>query len=518
VAGAWKGIRRRRVTRPKPGPAPEGYRADFSASSEAFGRVLDRAVLDAPGERGPGGVVVMPWVATPLPWYGMALGIALRDRGRPVTLIWDDTDFEEAGAPDRREQNELIGSVVDRLAGEFPVIRLSRSRALPPQDGDDLEVARLVGLNESWALRGGTPRRVDIERRARIERDLTATLARLRGALADHEFEYLVLAGGAWGSSGLFLLAGAEAGVRVSTYDAGQGWVLAANRGVASHQGEVADVFRQLWRDDLDGLGPWVEAGRDEFRARRVGTDRTEFQLVEAGTADVDFPVDVLVPMNVDHDAAALDRHVHFTDTTEWISETVAFVLERSEAHIVVRQHPSERRALERSRLDVGAHLERRFGSHPRVHYIGAEEPISTYDLLDRARFVVPFVSTIGIEAAALGKPVLPAGAGYYNDLGFVHVPRSRAEYFSLLDRGIAGTLPEFEHQTERAWLCYYLSQCCNRVWTDFTPQPADFWKWCEQAPEAVFASDGVADIVTSVDDDVPLALVRHSRRAVTRG
>src|SRR6185437_1343735 len=122
----------------------------------------------------------------------------------------------------------------------------------------------------------------------------------------------------------------------------------------------------------------------------------------------------------------------------------------------VVRQHPSERRPLQRSQTDVGGLLSRSFGDDHRCRFVAAEDPVNSYDLLRAARLVLPFVSTIGIEAAAMGKPVLVSGACYYSDLGFVWSAGSREEYFDLLHRGIRGDLAPRADQVERAWLCYY--------------------------------------------------------------
>jgi hypothetical protein len=509
-----KSLRARLKRRSKKPPRLSGYKADFPTTAEAFHRFLDRAALHAtPGDGQPIGVGVMPWLATPAPWYMLALAVGLHRRGRRVTILWDDTEIQPT-TPGAREQNELIGPVLDRMEPAMTVVRLSRqpkSRATPE---DQVHLSRLARLNEAWRLRGGLPTAADVRLRRVVEKNLANTFGRLRGALARQAFEYLIVTGGIWGSSGLFLQAGADAGVRVSTYDAGQGWYQASNSGIAAQQTDVGPAFRDLWRDDLVALEPWLTVARAEFDARVSGRDRAQFQVVEAGGQAPEFPVDVLIPMNVDFDSAALGRHVHFADTTEWVTETIAFTLANSEAHVVVRQHPSERRDLERSRLDLGKHLRDRFGAEPRIRFIEAEQSTSSYDLLRSAGLVVPFVSTFGIEAAALGKTVLLGGASYYGDLGFVWAAHSRAEYFDLLAKGLAYELPALPHQREKAWLCYYLSQCCNRVWTDFTPQPRDYWKWCDRSPDELFADPAVADLLTSFDQDVPLVRLRHERLA----
>ena len=86
--------------------------------------------------------------------------------------------------------------------------------------------------------------------------------------------------------------------------------------------------------------------------------------------------------------------------------------------------------------------LRDRFGQDPRYSFVAADDPVSSYDLLDSVDLVLPFTSNIGIEAAALGKTVLVAGASFYADLGFTWSATSRDEYLALLRRGLLGDLP----------------------------------------------------------------------------
>ena len=54
-------------------------------------------------------------------------------------------------------------------------------------------------------------------------------------------------------------------------------------------------------------------------------------------------------------------------------------------------------------------------------------------------------------------------------------------------------------------------------MFTDFSPQQPDFWKWCQQSPDAVYADPAVRDLLTALDENIPLALLRHRRRLAVR-
>jgi len=334
----------------------------------------------------------------------------------------------------------------------------------------------------------------------------------VKNALDRVNVDCLVVPGGVYGTSGLFLNEGKARGCRVATFDADRRIAQICVDGVAAQNGDIPMAFRSLWNADRDVRQQAVKVAMAEFGDRSANRDSYGFQVLPARKSSQYAESCVLIPLNVEWDSAALGRHVHFESTADWLISTVSAVLDLDAGPVVVRQHPSERRPLQRSKLDVEALLRRTFGEDPRCQFIAADDPVSSYDLLRAARLVLPFVSTIGIEAAAMGKPVLIAGACYYADLGFVWSAGSREEYFDLLHRGIRGELTLRPDQAERAWLCFYLTAVQNRVLTDFTPEGDDFWTWCQRPFPSLLSDPAVVDILEAIDTGVPISLLRHAR------
>lgn len=496
---------------------PRRYRLDnykrwFPKTAEVFLEyVKGFDALPVPnGLAGPAvGVVVAPWVSTAVPWYSIMLAIGLARRRRKVILLWDDTGFPE---PNVDQQNRAIAGVLGHVGRYLPVVRLSEQPAHPSSETDGRAIATLTSHNATWRLRGAAPAERDLRWARDVEASLTRALPLVRSALGRDDHACVLVPGGVYGTSGLFRLAAEDRGCRVATYDADLHVVQLCVSGVAAQHGDVPRAFDALWNSREDSRREAIATARAEFDSRSESTDRYGFQRLPA-QAEISTDVDaVLMPLNVEWDTAALGRHLHFTDTVDWITSTITEILELNECPVIVRQHPSERRALQRSRLDIGTILQERFGDDPRCRFVPAESEVNTYDLLASARLVLPFVSTIGIEAAALGKPVLVSGASYYADLGFVWSAASRDEYFELLRRGVLGDLPPLADQRDRAWICYYLAAVRNRIWTEFTPQPDDFWKWCRRPPDSLFAEPEVSDLLEAIDTDVPVALLRHRR------
>ena len=301
--------------------------------------------------------------------------------------------------------------------------------------------------------------------------------------------------GGVYGSSGLFLREGRARGRRIATFDTDRRIAQICADGVAAQNGDIPTAFHSLWSADREVRQEAVRVAMTEFRDRSANLDHYGFQMLPAQKSSRYPDGCVLIPLNVEWDTAALGRHVNFETTADWLVSTVGALLAEDAGPVVVRQHPSERRPLQRSNLDVAGLLRRRFGNDSRCQFVAADDPVSSYDLLRAARLVLPFVSTIGIEAAALGKPVVISGACYYADLGFVWSAGSREEYLDLLHRGLHGKLTLRSDQVERAWLCYYLTAVRNRVSTDFTPHPDDFWTWSQRPLRSLLSDPAVVDI-----------------------
>ena len=68
----------------------------------------------------------------------------------------------------------------------------------------------------------------------------------------------------------------------------------------------------------------------------------------------------------------------------------------------------------------------------------GPREYLSSYELIQRAKFVMVYNSTIGLEASILGKPVLCGGKARFTQYPTVFFPQSQAEYVSSMREFLA--------------------------------------------------------------------------------
>jgi hypothetical protein len=459
------------------------------------------------------GVLITPWIGAAVPWYSLAIGMLLAAEGSRVTFLYDDLRFGDN--PVRYHYiRRCIRYVLDALAGRHEVVQLSTLRsgaALGPVARDSLQ--RLARLNAVWQMRGEI---VDGGRKQFTDR-CAAQLGEAYGPISHvvrpGAFDVLFVPGGVFGSSGIWTELARAAGIRVASYDTG-GYetVMLAADGIACQLQDIPRAYQKLReRGDERQIAFAAASAEEEMAKRRAGTDTFASQVKGSASAGREFNGAVLIALNSSWDSAALGLHAVFDDNTQWIVETVRYLLEHTEARVIVRQHPAERLDFARTSDDYGALLRRHFHEHPRLRFIAAAEPVNSYSLLDQVAAVVVYTSTIGMEAAALGRTVITPSNSYYSRLGFVWRADSVDEYQSLLTRAAARQLLVTSQMRQDASACYYLTQCCNWVFTPFNP--ADFVKWSQRELRELQADPTVRGILRSLTDNVPVAFMNHEAR-----
>ncbi len=139
---------------------------------------------------------------------------------------------------------------------------------------------------------------------------------------------------------------------------------------------------------------------------------------------------------NVTWDSSVLGRDVGFSSMHHWLETVVDYFIDHPEHRLIVRAHPAEaKRSGKWTREPVVAHLQARFHELPEnISIIGPEDPTSSYPLMEESDLGLVYTSTVGIEMAVMGKPVIVAGRSHYRDHGFTNDPASVAEFVGLLD------------------------------------------------------------------------------------
>ena len=127
----------------------------------------------------------------------------------------------------------------------------------------------------------------------------------------------------------------------------------------------------------------------------------------------------VLLATNVLGDSLTLGRQVFSKTMAEWISRTVQYFNWRPDVQLVIRIHPGEVLTHGLSMAEVVRQVLPKLPEHIRL--IGPKDKINTYDLIDVADLVLVYTTTVGLEMAMNGLPVIVSGKTHYRGRGFTY-------------------------------------------------------------------------------------------------
>jgi hypothetical protein len=164
---------------------------------------------------------------------------------------------------------------------------------------------------------------------------------------------------------------------------------------------------------------------------------------------------------NVIFDTSQGHANQIFEDMFSWLDQLRAVISHHPETLFVVRAHPDEGRQGKASRETVAEWVRQSaLSSEPNVVFINSNDFVSSYELVQRSKFILVYNSSIGLEASILGKPVLCAGKVRYHTAGCqtVDLPASARDYFERLETWLEAEqvgVPEKYQANARRFLYY---------------------------------------------------------------
>ena len=164
-----------------------------------------------------------------------------------------------------------------------------------------------------------------------------------------------------------------------------------------------------------------------------------------------------IVPIftNVIFDTSQPHANTVFEDMFVWLDMALEVIRIHPETLFVIRAHPDETRVRKSSRETVeGWATSRGIGNEANILFVGPREPLSSYELIERSKFVMVYNSTIGLEASILGTAVLCAGKARYTQYPTVFFPQTVEELRKKMEEFLAAEKiaipPEFKRNARR--------------------------------------------------------------------
>ena len=281
---------------------------------------------------------------------------------------------------------------------------------------------------------------------------LSAELARLAaGPLFDRVKPSAVIAlNGKFFAEAVLLEEAARRGVPAWTYERGnrRDTIVLAPKPVAIPF-DTDEIIAQL--RDRPLTEPQQERLAGYLQSRNeVGNGQVRFLEPGAGQlppAWLQSPRRLALFTNLIWDSAVVGEDTVFDDMFHWITRTVQAVAQDPATHLAIRVHPAEEKVYWHPTHDRVADAIR--GAFPEglpanVTLIGPLEPVDSYELVRAADLVLAYASSIGMEAAAMGKRVLVAANSAYSAAPFVIRAQSVEHYLAeLADNSTGPAAPD---------------------------------------------------------------------------
>jgi hypothetical protein len=172
-----------------------------------------------------------------------------------------------------------------------------------------------------------------------------------------------------------------------------------------------------------------------------------------------------LVPVftNVVFDTSQVHANTVFPHMFAWLDLALELIRNHPETLFVIRAHPDEMRpgSTKQSRESVHDWVYRnQVQGLPNAVFIDSLEYISSYELIQRAKFVMVYNSSIGLEATLMGKPVLCGGQARFTQYPIVYFPDTPAGYRQQAESFLAAeevAFPEEFLRNARRFLYFQL-------------------------------------------------------------
>jgi hypothetical protein len=170
-----------------------------------------------------------------------------------------------------------------------------------------------------------------------------------------------------------------------------------------------------------------------------------------------------IVPVftNVIFDTSQPHANTVFEDMFQWLDLVLEVIRSHRETLFVIRAHPDELRVRKSSRETVQGWVDRHeVRIEPNVVFVSPNETLSSYELIQKSKFVMIYNSTIGLEASIMGAVVLCAGKARFTQYPTVFFPQGVEAYRKELEKFLSTDkidIPADFKRNARRFLYYQL-------------------------------------------------------------
>lgn len=142
-----------------------------------------------------------------------------------------------------------------------------------------------------------------------------------------------------------------------------------------------------------------------------------------------------LLACNVIGDSSLLNRETIFKSHRDFVKQTIKYFSERPDIKLIIRAHPGEGIVKSKVAIKIGDYAIEISKGIKNILVINDWEKINTFSLMPYISTGIVWISSVGVDMVVRGIPVIAAAKPKYFGLGIVEEPRSREEFFFMIDK-----------------------------------------------------------------------------------
>lgn len=411
------------------------------------------------------GIVCICETSCNLTCYALAKALFLRYYGYKADIIIDSMKaFESLYYFDGIEEiaRQYVDEVLDRIKEICPDIEIkdvTQEGEMELDSEDEKEIQKKVRYLLKWfdampdaQILNGLEDRQEISKRI-----LRYTDRNIKKYMSKNKYDSLDLYTGIHRHRGMYVYTGHKLGMRVSTCDFFESRKMQyASDGVAGHSLDVSRVINNNYfsKEELKVI---ISKAKNNFRLRMESTIADKgynYQPVLHNNNAKKY--DIVIPLNIEWDAAALERDRIFDSTVDWLSQTLEYIMNNTKATVIIREHPAQTVYFEFEYKNIEKELPIIKQNPERIYFASSNEKINTYDYIKRCKIVLPYTSTLGLEAAMLEKKVILHTEVYYDKLDIAYSAKNKEDYFYAISKFLENNTLKTCNNVNNAYIAYY--------------------------------------------------------------
>lgn len=462
---------------------------------------------------------VTPWMGTNLPWYTISLAqIYAYIYKQQVTLIINDMFYESVLCPYNKDLEIILNKTIKilRLDSKIEVKYLSMfvDEVFSTEDQDLLESAAYIN-----SIRRNESSEKNIKFYKMCKQwsiELKPLCKKINSFVNQNRLGYIFFPGGTFAETWYLYKKCMNAKMQFCTFDSGMNGLMIGINSIAAQYrfNNYYQYFVKSFKKDFliqeskKILDARLHANLDLIKSLYTYGDSIIIQNEKYQSNAINF--DIVICPNYEADSSALGTHDVFADDYEWLMETVQYILENTSYSVAVREHPLIRMYCKKT---LKGYL-KKFEISERFKLYTFRDKLNTYSIISNAKIVIVNTSTVGIEAAMLGKNVLTESNAYYSETPFVFKAKSKKEYFEYIDNLAQICKGQTEKAKNCACLYYGLAQLCNVAETMFSPDIDNYKIWSRKKIKDILNDGDTKLIFKAINKKVPITLLKFNKRS----